>query len=241
MGPGIPFIDDRAKENAKRLPSSGLFGRTTQEFRTGLGRRSPLVFLFWVQKYVCSASITYSPKWGNRSVSSCCFRVHSFTSLWSRLMQDECGEKAVAFMRTRSVLGGSVTGALAGGRRGRGLLLDNCRACAIVCVVGATPCIGRLVFRGWGDLQTMPCGSPVGFNEADEGGRWECCCCRGCCCKGAGMGLKCSWRTFKISVSLWRCRFWANLLCNFFFTVAPFFRSSSSSLKAKGSSNSASR
>lgn len=62
MGPGIPFIDDRAKENAKRLPSSGLFGRTTQEFRTGLGRRPPLVFLFRVQKYVCSASITYSPK-----------------------------------------------------------------------------------------------------------------------------------------------------------------------------------
>ena len=61
-------------------------------------------------------------------------------------MHEECGEKAVAFMRILSVLGGSWAGALVGFRRGRGLLFDNCLACAIVCVVGATPCIGRLVF-----------------------------------------------------------------------------------------------
>lgn len=240
IGPGIPFIENRAKENIK---SSGLFHKDHMWKQDGARKTFLFCVLVSGLKKIKrgSAFIIYPPRCGNRSVSSCCFRVHSFTSLCSRLMQDECGEKAVAFIRTRSVLGGSVTGALAGGRRGRGLLLDNCRACAIVCVVGATPCIGRLVFGGWGDLQTKPCGSPVGFNEADEGGRWECCCCRGCCCKGAGRGLKCSWRTFKISVSLWRCRFWANLLCNFFLTVAPFFRSSSSSLKAKGSSSSASR
>lgn len=180
-----------------------------------------------------------SPKWGNRSVSNWCFWVHSFTSLCSRLIQEKCGEKAVAFIRTRSVLGGSTAGALLDGRRGRGLLWDNCLACAIVCVVGATPCIGRLVFWGWGDLQTTPCGGAGGF-KVGKGDRWECCC-GGCCWEGAEGGLKCSCRTFKISVSLWRCRFWANLLCNFFLTVAPFFRSSSSSLKAKGSSNSVSR
>lgn len=175
------------------------------------------------------------PRWGNRSASSWCFWAHSFTSLCSRLIQDKCGEKALAFMRIRSVLGASEMGARLDGRRVRGLLLEACLVCAIECVVGATPCIGRLVFWGWGDLQTEPCGGAGGFTEVERGDKWA------CCCGGAGGVLKCSCRTFKISVSLWRCRFWANLLCNFFFTVAPFFRSSSSSLKAKGSSNSVSR